>query len=111
MSDCRNGGRCYYSEGIASAIHEERIAQLESRNKSLVEFDVNVRQRDIKALKERIRNLEKQLDCERDIRARKSRRIETLERENDEMRELLGKAGITVIEKGEAGWHDIANRF
>ena len=88
MSGCTKGVRSSYDAGMAIAVREERIAQLESRNRSLVEYDTNVRQHEITRLTKENDVLRKQLDAERDIRARKSNRIAFLDEQNKELREL-----------------------
>ena len=102
MSDCKNGGRCSYSDAIASAMHEEYTAQLESRNRALVEFDVNVRQRRIEELEDENTALRKQLDAERDIRARKSARVDKVEAENEKLREELEEVRAERDARGRA---------
>lgn len=78
-----------YERPSASAVEEERIAQLESRNRALVEFDVNVRQREIEKLKDERLALRKQLDMERDARVRKSSRVDEPDAEIAKLSELV----------------------
>ena len=90
MSDCAKGGRQAYDQAMATVAREEYIRQLESKVRDLIEFDTNVRQKKLCDLKADKAALSKQLECERDIRARKNARIEKLEIENEELRDLVG---------------------